>query len=201
LPVVTGGSLDASCKFIPTTTNQTFTVTFTGTPIVSITDQGTVSGTVSLSGNTDRTVTISGPSVTLNKKVESTTASLNVNGGTVALSGSTNTSLSITAPTITPNKKTETATPELTITGGTFTPTTGTSKQDVTVTTTAATVTITNSPETVQLSATGEIQAPIVKSAKITDSTVDLTAGTSEKDLKLKVVKKSDFLIYLRPRA
>ena len=134
IPVVTGGYLDSSCKFVPTTSTQTFTVT-------------------------------------------------------------------VSTPTITLNKSSASVTPTLSVSGGTFTPTTSSSTQAVTVTTTAATVTITNTNQTQQLSATGEIQAPIVKTAALADSTVSLTPGTSTKTLKLKVVKKSDFLIYLRPRA
>jgi hypothetical protein len=202
IPVVTGGSLDASCKFVPTTTNQTFTVNFTGTPTVSITSQGTVAGSVTLTQpGTSKSVTVSTPTITLNKSPATVTPTFTVNGGAVALSGSTNAALSITPPTITPTKTSASVTPTFTVTGGTFTPTTSSSTQAVTVTTSAATVTITNSNETRQLSATGEIQAPITKTAALADSTVSLTAGTSTKDLKLKVVKKSDFLIYLRPRA
>ena len=199
--IPTGGYLDASCKLVLTTASVTKTVVFSGAPSVSITSQGTVSGTVSLSGDTNRSVTIFGPSVTLNKKVESVTPTLTVSGGTVTLSGSTNASLSITAPTITPNKKSETATADITISGGTFTPIAGSSTQAVTVTTTAASVTITTEPQNFQLSATGEIQAPITKEAALANSEVSLTPGTSNETLKLKVGKKSDFLIYLRPRA
>jgi hypothetical protein len=201
IPLVTGGFFDSSCKFTPTTTNQTFAVTFTGTPTVSITNQGTVSGSVTLSGLTDRALSISGPTVTLNKSTGTATPEFIVKGGSVTLTGSTNASLSITAPTIKMNKEAGSGTASLSVTGGTFTPTTTSSKQDVTVTTTAASVTITTEPQNIQLSATGEIQAPYTKEAALANSEVSLTPGTSNKTLKLKVGKKSDFLIYLRPRA
>jgi hypothetical protein len=127
--------------------------------------------------------------------------SLKVNGGTVALSGSTNASLSITVPTITPNKKTETATPEFTVTGGTFTPTTNSTTQDVSISTAAATIEITNNLEPFPVLSGGEVKVPTVTSASLKDSTVSLTPGEGTHRLDLKVVKKSDFLIYLRPRA
>jgi hypothetical protein len=163
--VPTGGYLDAACKLVLTTTSVTKTIVLSGAPTVSITNQGTVSGSVALTQpGTSRDVTV-------------------------------------TTPTITLHKTTGSVTPTLTVTGGTFTPTTTNKDQAVNVTTTAATVSITNSPEEQILSATGEIQAPTIKSAKIDDGTVSLDEDTTSKKLNLKVAKKSDFLIYLRPRA
>jgi hypothetical protein len=158
-------------------------------------------GSVSLSGSTSTSLSITAPAITLNKSSATVTPEFTVKGGTISLSGSTNASLSITAPTIKLNKESGSGTASLSVTGGTFTPTTSTSKQDVTVTTTAASVTITTESQNIQLSATGEIQAPYTKEAALANSEVSLTPGTSNKTLKLKVAKKSDFLIYLRPRA
>jgi hypothetical protein len=199
--IPTGGYVDSSCKLVLTTTSVTKTVVFAGAPNVSITSQGKVDGTVALAGDTNRQLNISGPSVTLNKSTATTTPTFTVKGGSVTLSGSTQTPLSITAPTITLTKDTVTITPGFSVNGGTFTPTTTSTSQDVSVTTAAATVTITNNDETKIVTSSGEIDVPGVKSAKITDSTVTLTGSTDTPKLNLKIGKKSDFIIYLRPRA
>jgi hypothetical protein len=102
IPVPTGGYLDASCKLVLTTTNQTYSVTFTGAPAASISSQGTVSGSVTLTGSTNKSLNINTPTVTPNKSVGSANASLPVTGlSFTPTTGATTGSVSITSVTST----------------------------------------------------------------------------------------------------
>jgi len=120
--------------------------------------------------------------------------------GSVTLSGDTSRALSISGPTVKLNQTTATTSPTFNVTGGTFTPTTGSTTQDVSISTAAATVEITHNLEPFPVLSGGEVKVPTVTSASLKDSTVSLTPGEGTHSLDLKVVKKSDFLIYLRPR-
>jgi len=121
--------------------------------------------------------------------------------GSVTLSGDTSRALSISGPTVTLNKTTGTTSPTFNVTGGTFEPTTGSTTQDVSISTAAATIEITNNPQTFTVTSGGEVKVPTVTSASLKDSTVSLTPGEGTHSLNLNIAKKSDFLIYLRPRA
>jgi hypothetical protein len=241
LALVTGGSLDASCNFVPTVQEKTFQVVFSGTPSIGITSQGTVSGDVSLTtpetgtkieittptitpqkeerkaspaspfkvsggsitltGSVSTQLSINTPTLTPNMKDATTKTELPVSGGSIELGTPQNVQLSINKPTITTTRKNETANPTLNVSGGTFTPTVSESDKEVTVFTQEASVTINNVPENKPISVSGEIQAPTVTSAELADDEVILEPGSETADLNLNVVKKKDFLIYLRPRA
>ena len=163
IPMPTGGYLDASCKLVLTTTNQTYNVSFTGAPSASVSSQGTVSGSVTLSGSTTATVTIGTPSISMSKTTASATANLSVSGGTFTVTaGTTTTSVSVSG-----------ATAKITLVGGSV-------------------------PLTV--ASTGTVTVNEVTAAALKDDFVTLKAGTVTQKLNLTVAKKSDFIIYLRPR-
>jgi hypothetical protein len=163
IPMPTGGYLDANCKLVLTTTNQTYTVNMAGSPGVTISSQGKVSGPVTLTGTTTVPVTISTPSVSLT----SSTASV---------------------------------TPTLSVAGIAFSPTTGSTNAAVTITKADATLTIKAGTTSPPFEATGSILVKEAETAALRDNAVTIKSGAVTKTLNLTVGKKSDFIIYLRPR-
>jgi len=223
IPTVTGGTLTgatasgpvtydtyptATCGSLSGTVSVPTSGTFTGTPTgIAVTGGlGTLTGTVSvptggyLDASCKLVLTYENKTVNLTGAPSVSVTSQGSVSGAVTLSGSASTPVTITAPSITLTKSSVTVTPTFNVSGGTFKAATTNSSQAVTVTTAAATVTITNANEGQPFSATGSISVPGVKSAALADSTVDLTAGTTDKKVTLKLAKKSDFIVYLRPR-
>ncbi len=183
IPIPTGGYLDASCKLVLTTTNQTYNVTFTGTPGVTISSQGSVAGSVLLGGITSRSLTIFGPSVTLNKSTATVTPTFTVAGGTVTLSGSTSRALSITTPTISLTKTAATAAFSAPVSGGVVS-LTGSTATAVSITTPTVTLTKSSGSASASLTVNGGTFTPTSGSTtstvtvSATGATVTLTAGT-----------------------
>lgn len=185
IPMPTGGYLDASCKLVLTTTNQNYNVTFTGTPGVTISSQGTVSGSVVLGGETNRSVSVFGPSVTLNKSTATVTPTFTVAGGTVTLSGATTQALAIATPTISLTKTTASATFSAPVSGGTVS-LTGSTATAVTISTPTITPTKTSASTSASLTVNGGTFTPTTGSTaaavtvSTTGATVTLTAGTTD---------------------
>jgi hypothetical protein len=163
IPMPTGGYLDANCNLVLTTTNQTYTVNMAGSPSVTISSQGNVSGSVTLTGTTTVPVTVSTPSISMT----SSTASV---------------------------------TPTLSVAGVAFSPTTGSTNAAVTITKADATLTIKAGTTSPPFEATGSILVKEAETATLRDNAVTITSGAVTKKLNLTVGKKSDFIIYLRPR-
>jgi hypothetical protein len=205
-PTATCGAITASVA-IPT--SGTFTANPTG--IAASASLGTLTGKVTFDiptgGYLDASCKLVLTTKTITQEVAfagaptiSITNQGTVSGNVALTQPGVATAVTVTPPAITLHPSTATANPTLKVTGGTFTPTTGKQDQDVSISTTEATVTITTTPQNVQLSATGEIQAPTVKSAALDDDEVDFDLLSETKKLNLNVAKKSDFIIYLRPR-
>jgi hypothetical protein len=235
IPIVTGGYLDASCKFVPTTSNQTFTINLAGAPGASITSQGTVAGTVTLtSGEENRTVTLAGaptasvtsqgtvagtvalsstdqtytvttptPTVTLNKETRTASATVSIPASKISLSASTQAcSFTLTGGKVTNTKSEGSASVSISVTGGTLTPTTGSTDVAVKVSAANANVSLTKGTQATPFSADGEITVKEVTGVKFVGSTaIKMTAGTLVNKVTVKTAPKSDFIVYLRPRA
>lgn len=142
---------------------------------------------------TDLTVTLFGdPSATVTSQGTVT--------GTVTLTGATSRTLNIPTPAVTLTQSTATINANLPVSGATFTPITGSTNVNVSMTTATATFALTNGSQPQSFSATGAVDVNEAQSATVRDSTVTLTSGSVTRTLKLTVGKKSDFLVYLRPR-
>jgi len=163
VPTVTGGYLDASCNLKLTYGTTTATVNFAGTPGVTISSQGSVSGNVSLTGSTTRSLTISTPSIKMNKATGTAAASLSVSGIT-------------------------------------FSPTTGSTSASISLTDATATFGLTNGSQTQDFDATGTVSVNEANTAVIREPAVTITPVPVTKKLNIIVGKRSDFIVYLRPR-
>ena len=180
------------------------TVTLAGAPTATVTNQGTVTGTVDLS-NTDKTYTVSTPlpTITLNKETRTAGATVSIPASKISLSpGTQPCPFTLTGGKVTNTKSSGSADLSISVTGGTVTPTTGT--QDVTVKVSAgsANVSLTRGTEGVPFSADGEVSVQEVTGVKLAGSTeIVMTAGDLTNKITVKVAPKSDFIVYLRPRA
>jgi hypothetical protein len=202
----------ATCSTVSGTVSIFSGGTFSGTPsgIAVTATLGTLAGTVSVptiasayldancnivlvTGFTYVSVNFSGaPTVTVSSQGT-------VSGG-VTLTGSTSRALNIVTPTITVNKSASTAAATLSVGGITFAPTTGSTDVNVSLTTATAAFSLVNGSTTQAITAAGTLIVNEPDTASVRHATVDPVSGTVSKPLKLTVGKRSDFLVYLRPR-
>ena len=199
IPVVTGGSLDADCKLNLTTKEQTIKVKFSGSPTCKVTSQGTVSGTVSLSGTSQKTVNITAPTIELTKSSGSATASLSVTGS-VTLSGSSEATVTIPAPTIKLNEASGTADADLSVSGGKISLTPGTQQADVSITVPALDVDLTPGTENVPVTTTGTASVLYPDgTGELTSGEVDFETIYESKSVDVTVKSTSESISFLKP--
>lgn len=189
---LTGNASTPLIIFTPTIFNgaKTLTAAFTGT--VS-------GGAVTLTGTTSTPLSISTPAISMTKNAASASVSLPVTGG-VTFSGATSAPVTIGTPTISLNKGSGTAAATLTVSGITFTPTTGSTSASVSMTTATATFGLTNGSQQQDVACTGPLQVNEASSAVLREPAVTITPSPVTKALNLTVGKRSDFIVYLRPR-
>lgn len=189
-------------------TGGTFSVAPTG--IAATGGLGTLSGTVTIAiptggyfdagCNLILTTTDKTYNVVFSGAPSATITSQGTVAGNVTLTGSTTRSVTISTPAITLNQAATTAAVTLPVSGVSFTAATGSTTASVSMTTATATFGLSNGSTTQSIGVTGSVEVNDPSVGTVRDSTVSLTSGQFTKTLKLTVGKKSDFIVYLRPR-
>ena len=179
-------------------------ITLAGTPTATVTSQGTVAGKVELASKEQtHTVTSPLPTVTLNKEVRTAKGPVAIPAAKITLTpGNGNHTFTLAGGKVTNAKSPGSAGLSISVTGGTVTPTTGTQDVAVKVSVGNANVSLTRGSEPTPFAANGEISVTETTGAKIVGSKkIVMTPGDLKNKIDVKTAPKSDFIVYLRPRA